>query len=392
MYKYIGLIFLVGSLLAFISCKQEPISPINDDKAPEPVSNVEVQNIPGGAKITYDLPKSENLLYVKAVFPIGEENKREIKSSYYNSSLTVAGFPDTSEYQGKLYAVSRGENESEPVTVKIKPQTPPVQEVFKTITMQETFGGVRVDFTNENEANVVLTVVAADSLGDMASATKYYTKRREGTFAARGFPAEQRKFGVFVRDRWNNRSDTVFTELVPLFEEKLDKTKFREVNLPTDTYQQHCCGGGMTDLWDKVWNNGNNTLHTKPNTGIPQWFTFDLGSKARLSRFKIHHRSGGAYKAGDPKVFEIWGSNAPAQDGSWDSWTKLGTFESIKPSGEETPTAEDIEYATVIGQDFEFPNPENAPAVRYLRFKTTENWGGVTYIYLSELTFWGSVQ
>lgn len=384
---------VLSLLLALVSCRDDNILPLDkDDSAPDPVSNVEVENLHGGASITYDLPESKNLRYVKAVFSIEEGNKREAKSSSYNNTLTVEGFPDTSEYEGKLYAVSRGEKESEPVTVKIKPLTPPVTEVFKTITMQETFGGVRVNFQNEFEADVVLTVLTADSLGDMVSAHKHYTKSMEGSFAARGFAAEKRTFALFVRDRWNNRSDTAFAELVPLFEEKLDKTNFRELNLPTDTYDQHCCGDGMTDLWDEVWENGNNTLHTKPNTPIPQWFTFDLGAQARLSRFKVHHRANYAYVAGDPKVFEIWGSNNPASDGSWDSWTQMGTFESIIPSGEETPTTEDIHYAVVAGEDFEFPNPENAPAVRYLRFKTNENWGGVTYIFLSELTFWGSVE
>ena len=68
-------------------------------------------------------------------------------------------------------------------------------------------------------------------------------------------------------------------------------------------------------------------------TPIPQWFTFDLGVKARLSRFKFHHQYNTAhYVAGDPKVMEVYGSNNPNPDGSWDSWI-LGTFESIKPSG-----------------------------------------------------------
>lgn len=394
--KKVSSFWIVAALLVFlVSCKADNISPIaQDDSAPDPVSDVEVENLPGGAKITYNLPESKSLRYVKAVFDIGDGNRREVKSSYYDNSLTVEGFPDTREYEGQLYAVSRGEKESEPVSVTIQPLTPPVIEVFQTITIQETFGGVRVNFENEAEAEISLTVLTADSLGDLVEAEKYYSESRMGTFAARGFATQEREFAVFVEDRWHNRSDTVHAELIPLFEEELDKVNFREVNLPTDTYEQHCCGDGMTDLWDEVWDVGGNTLHTKPNTGFPQWFTFDLGVKAQLSRFKFYHRAGGtdgAYYAGDPKIFEIWGSNDPEQDGSWGSWTRLGTFESVKPSGEGTPTDEDIQYAVVDGEDFDFPDPEEAPAVRYLRFKTIENWGGVTYIYLSELTFWGSI-
>ncbi|RZK86504.1 MAG: hypothetical protein EOO98_15630 [Pedobacter sp.] len=92
----------------------------------------------------------------------------------------------------------------------------------------------------------------------------------------------------------------------------------------------------MVSLWDNVWNGGN-TFHTKPGSGLPQYFTFDLGVSVNLSRFKFYHRRGGgqqstdgAYFGGDPKIFDLYGSNAPAQDGSWESWTLIGEFESLK--------------------------------------------------------------
>src|SRR3546814_10117987 len=79
---------------------------------------------------------------------------------------------------------------------------------FKTITIEPTFAGIKVDFENEAEANVVITVLAADSIGDMQIADRVYTKAIDGQFATRGFQPELRRFGVFVRDRWDNRSDT----------------------------------------------------------------------------------------------------------------------------------------------------------------------------------------
>src|SRR5699024_4460480 len=121
------------------------------------------------------------------VFEIGPDNKREEKVSYYKNSLTVVGFPDTSAYEGKLYAVSRSEVESEPVTVSIKPETPPVVSIFKSLSMQATFGGVKVNFENEAEADVKITVLATDSLGAFSPAMTHYTKSKAGTFAARGF-------------------------------------------------------------------------------------------------------------------------------------------------------------------------------------------------------------
>src|SRR3546814_8332243 len=97
------------------------MSPVNtNDKQPVKVSNVEVENLPGGAKISYTLPTSENILYIKAIYEIRDGVEQEVKSSYYNRSLLIEGFPDTQEYDVKLYTVSHGEVESEPLTVQVR--------------------------------------------------------------------------------------------------------------------------------------------------------------------------------------------------------------------------------------------------------------------------------
>lgn len=216
-----------------------------------------------------------------------------------------------------------------------------------------------------------------------------------------GSPPLERSFAVYVEDRWGNQSDTISTVLTPYYEEQLDKSLFSAVHLPTDMHQQHTVGTnrGMHTLWDGEWDAGTNAVFHTPPTYMPQHFTFDLGQEARLTRFKIHTRPGssptatqGTYRAGDPKEFEIWGSNNPAQDGSWDSWELLGTFEAEMPSGGTTyaeATAEDFQYSIVEGADYQFADPQNAPAVRYVRFKTNRTWDNTTYIHMAELTFWG---
>lgn len=396
MKKYILLIFII---ICMPRCTNEVWRGIPTDDntpAPPPVTDVKVISTPGGAKISYSLPKSDNLLYVMAEYSLRNKVIQK-KSSFYSNSMELEGFPDTSEYNIKLFSVSRDGVQSSPVNVTITPLTPPVVSIFESIVMEPTFGGVRVIFENDSEAEVKLSVITTDSLGDLYTADTYYTKRKNGAFSVRGFDVEERRFGLYVLDRWNNYSDTVYTDLTPWFEELLDKTKFKPLYLPTDTYEAHASASYTLDqLWNNVWGT-TAAFHTKPNTGIPQWFTFDLGVKSSLSRFKFHHRlasqsgsaSDGQYAAGDPRVIEIYGSNSPNADGSWDSWTLIGKFTSIKPSGQASGwTTEDIQFAVHDGEDFEFPVLEEE-GYRYLRFKVLEVWGGVTYIYISELTFWG---
>lgn len=381
---------LAGMLMC--ACSEEEMMPVNTDEAPSPVSNVQVENLAGGARLTYTLPNDKNLLYVKAVYTISQHVQREVKSSYYQNYLLLDGFSDTISYGVSLYAVSRGEKVSQPVTVAVKPLTPPVMKVFESLTMTGTFGGVRVSFENEAEANVVLTVLATDTIGDLVQADAYYTKRKEGTFAVRGFEPVSRTFGVFVRDRWSNCSDTLFADLTPVYEYQLDKTKFKTIQLPSDTYDGHV-SSKVEYLWDeKTGNGGTSIFHSKPGSGLPQWFTFDMGVTTTLSRFKLHHRDGGTdgpYTGGDPRVYEVWGSNNPDTDGGWENWTLLTTCESVKPSGqpEGTVTSEDKQFAVVDGEDFDFP--AGIPPVRYLRFKINKVWGALDHMYIAELTFWG---
>lgn len=185
-----------------------------------------------------------------------------------------------------------------------------------------------------------------------------------------------------------------------MFEAQCDKSLFRKMALPTDSYECHSWnevtkGNDMTRLWDGI-TDADPCFQTKTTTVMPQWFTFDMGENYKLSRFVMVSRYhpgkyGNTFKAGHPKHFELWGSTNPNPDGSFDdSWVLLSDYESVKPSGggiNDALTAEDQEAAK-NGENFIIP--DNAPAVRYIRFKTNDTWGNTRYMHLHELTFFGA--
>ncbi|MFV0418945.1 MAG: DUF5000 domain-containing lipoprotein [Dysgonomonas sp.] len=384
---------IILCILAIYSCGEDKNEPLFNDSAPLPVTDIQVESLPGGAKITYKTPKDENLLYVKAVYTLADGTVKDVKSSYYKDHLVIEGFIDTIAYSANIYTVSRGERESEPIKVSFKPLLSPIKATYQSLRLTDTFGGIRVAFENESEANLIISVLTTDSLGDLIPADTYYTKRKSGSFAVRGFSTDERLFGVYIRDRWNNLTDTLYADINPIYEEQVDKSKFKEVKLPSDTYEGHI-SSNMSKLWDgKIGTGGGEIFHTKPGTGLPQHFTFDMGTTTLLSRFKLNHRNGtgsdGMYTGGDPKIYEIWGSNSPDSDGGWENWTLLKECESIKPSGlpEGTVTSEDQQFAGVDGEEFEFE--DGLPAVRYLRLRTIRVWGALDHMYIAELTFWG---
>lgn len=389
-------------VISVLSCSKEKyVEPIDSDSAPDPVVSATAQPLPGGATITYKLPNDPRLRYVKAVYTVNGQ-QRETIASEFNNSLTVMGFPDTLEHEIKLYSVSKGEQvNNTPVVVRVKPLLPPIMEAYNSLEVKETFGGIKFTFQNSSQAALAVMIITPDNSDKMSVVETYYMNAANGAYAIRGFESAKRTFAFVVRDRWGNLSDTLRGDFIPVFEQQVPKNKFAIVNLPTDTNNPHLTLGS-TYTMDKIWDGKTGDspalpiFHTPPSGTMPKWFTFDMGAVVNLSRFKLFHRQPGnthAYKTGDPKYFEVWGSaTAPNASGSWDGWTKLMDCHSYKPSGEANPnvTDEDINFACIRGEDYEFP--EGTPPARYIRIKIIETWGSLNYFFIDEMTFWGEIK
>lgn len=382
-------ILLYITLLTISACRQEILGPVEKDSTlPGQVTNVTVENLHGAAKISYQLPDDGDLLYVKALYTTKQGEVRETKVSRFNSDLTVVGFGDTDTYQVSLYAVDKSENESAPVQTTVQPLTPSVVLTRNSFQTNPDFGGINIKYENESGENLALVVLTDDSLGQFSPVYTQYTNLKEGDFSVRGMASQPTKFGVYARDRWGNLSDTLIVTLTPLFEQLLDRTKMKGVVFSNDAPLGH--GGNIAGLFDGNVMSG--FYHSGDAARMPQWFTFDMGVTAKLSRLTWFMRDQFYYTLHNPRVVEIWGSNNPNPNGEFDAtWTLLGTHTAIKPSGlpEGQLSQADIDAAHA-GETMTFPL--NIPKVRYIRFKTLKNWSNGTYVNFYELMMWGDTQ
>lgn len=373
------------------ACSEEPIGQTPTDKIPPgPITNPSVENTPGGAIITYTLPDDEDLLYVKAVYELTGGVIAETKSSVYLDTLSILGFGDTKEREVTLIAVDRSENESKPVQVKVQPLTPPVYSVFETLTMVEDFGGVRYTWSNPTSANLEIALMQKID-NEYKAIETLYTSRKEGNQATRGLKSKEAEFGICIRDRWSNVSDTLFRTLTPIFEMQIPLENIRPFVMAGDTNTEY--GWVTENMWDGDLMTG---WHTETYTGPwPHRFTFTVTTGAvKLSRFKVYQRNEWnqwLYRHGNPKKFELYGSNEPNKDGSLDGWTLIDKYESYKPSGLPLGelTNEDIEY---IQNGEEFPVDISVPAFKYFRVYVTESWVGSHFAHIIEFPLWGSIE
>ncbi|MCD8261863.1 MAG: DUF5126 domain-containing protein [Bacteroides sp.] len=137
-----------------------------------------------------------------------------------------------------------------------------------------------ISLQNEDRGNLIISVLTPDSIGQMEVIAESYTSLRNIHFAVRGYGPERRAFGVCLRDRWDNLTDTIYQELIPWEEHELDKANFREVVLETDI-RLNAWGFSMAHIWNNEYGWGlNDMCHSEDFPAYPVWFTFDLGVTA----------------------------------------------------------------------------------------------------------------
>ncbi|WP_430972151.1 DUF5000 domain-containing lipoprotein [Sunxiuqinia rutila] len=376
LYKYILCVILIAQSL--FSCQEKVLGPMESDGvAPGKVTITNVENIPGGAILKFDLPADEDLLGVELVYTLSNGDIKVKRISNFSNSVKIEGFGDAKEYIIDVYSIDRGENRSEAVKVTISPVKPPVKLIEESIKMFADFGGVKYIWSNPTESPVALLLIAEDSTKTTWQVLDaVYTSTKAGEYSLRGQDTITRRFGIVVRDRWENYSDTITQEFKPLYEELIESDKFQQIQLPGDTWQND---------FANMWNSNVGSISIGATDGLPMSYTIDLGQIVKLSRFKLWHYNWGVpynyflYYNFNYKNFNIYGSNDPNSDGSWDSWTLLKECETHKPSGLPAGRSDDSRYVTQEDIDFansgfEFEMPIDAEPYRYLRIELISPW------------------
>ncbi len=392
-------IALLSVLLFALGCKQELEfrTPHGDNaEKPDVVTGVSVINLDGKAKITYKLPANANLLYVKAVYQYGTGESAEVKSSIYKDTILVEGFADTQEHDVTLYAVSRNEVLSDPVVVKVKPLEAPFRKVFQSIDVINAFGGYNLTASNPTRDNVSIIVMRRNNFNEFErdNFKSVYTKTDNIISKIRNLDTLEQDFAIYVKDHWGNNSDTLYTTIKPIFEQKLDPGKFRTFVLPGDA-PQVTNGAALQYAWDGRLGWPYTSFTHQINGGDrPHIITFDTGTLAKISRVWIRPFPEGVryYYLSTMRRFEIYGSASPSLSGALDaSWVLLGSYEVIKPSGLPYGTDNAEDQATAAA-GFNWEVDLNAPKVRYIRIRCLENFAGGTAQSINELEVYGSAQ
>lgn len=395
-----------------------------DVPVPSPVSVTGVRSTNGGAVIKVNIPDDDNIKGVIASY-VRHGVEVNTKISRYVDSLSVVGFADTQTHSVEIASFNVNEERSRAVKVDFTPLAPAI--MLTTPTLIQAFGGVKIHIVgNTPKADLAVCLLRDADVSDFdkdVSRMKWeevqtlFTAAEEITLSRRGLEPVEAIYGVYIRDRWGNVSDTVKAIITPLEEVQLPKNKFRNANLTDDNW----VGNGTYPV-ERLWDGSGSSLYesgygyhfaASGDGPIPMWLTIDLGVKTRISRIGTLPRIGYLiWSSAHPRDFEFWGSMNPSgqsvpgnEHGFDDSWVCLGKFTQFKPSGYDknglvgTVTQDDTDYFNA-GNDFELDNeqwPHAYDEIRYLRivfantfstFEYNQNTGSVQF---GEVTPFGQI-
>lgn len=399
-----SLLLLLCSACSKVGQGNEAVS--KDITKPDPISNVQVKNLNGAAIITYTLPQSTNLLYVQADYVINESKGliRQSKSSYYTDTTIVTGFAESKDYNVELKVVSKSGVMSDPVLVTVHPDIPPYQLVRKTLTLSPDFSGVAAFALNELKQNIGVVMLYDDpDYGHYVIREQNFSNLEKISYTTHGFDTLPKRVAAYVTDDYGNISDTLFSEISPLYETALDRKKFFPYILPSDkkpyagnySVDRIYNGVGGEDLWHTA-------ILTGADAAYPYYCTFGIGLMSKLSRFTFWARPSTPWGTMNVKAFSIWGS---AKDNPVDAillsgqpegtiigdWVNLGNFRYPDPPSGNIPSPSTVTEADkeFLSKGVDFLVPTEAPRVKFLRVSAESTWGNTNYAGISDIAFYG---
>ena len=391
---YLRTLALAG--FSIVSCDSSDIK--EDTTAPGKLLIQSVTPTSGGGIIHYNLPADNDILFVRADYINAQGDEVYRVSSKENDYIEISGLIDTSPVTVNLSVFDTSQNQSEVVSVDFSPNRSFIFDVLESLEITSDLGGVRVNWTN-NEEKTVFIYVSITAIDGEEEIRILSSSNQNGARFVRGLAAEEQNFSIKVEDfDGNSTPDTDFGNYTPLFEEKIDKTSWRLVsNLSVngDAWE-----GQTVNFWDDIVDtvstNSDNSyfiIYRSLNGGVLRWpldIVIDLNKTVKINRFKVWQRAfwynGPAntayyYQAENLRSFDIYVSNDKVE------WQLLGNFDIGDPSdGSGNIPDEKIDEAA---QGHDFNLEEVSPEFRYFKFSITANYGSDTYVHGSEISLFG---
>lgn len=394
--KQLGLLAVLT--IFTLSCNEE-----NDDTTPPGKLKVlEVIPTHGGAKIAYELPSDDDVLYVKALYRTSRGEEIFKASSIYLDTIEVEGFNDTTPQNVTLYVIDRAKNQSEAVEINVNPLVSHIHLVNQSVQLTETFGGVTVSWENTMEKMVHVKLLFTSSKG--TDSVMISRDSRSYKTQVKNLDTLNYLVKCIVEDKYENKTPArQIGTFKPLFEQKIDKSTWK---LETALSAKGDAWEGLTiNFWDDVIDTRENAsdnsyfIMTKANNGgsfnYPLDVVINLNKKAVVNRFVVWQRDfdynnrtednisviSYYYQPENVRAFSLFVSNDLV------TWTPTGNYDIGDPADDDGNI--DKKFIEQARNGHEFMLDKVTEPFQYLKFSITANYGSSDNMCCSEITLFG---
>jgi hypothetical protein len=191
----------VTLLVLFTQCKQEGV-----------LADVQVVSGPGGARMSYSFAPGDTLHYVLARYVMSATRMGQAFGKCGRDTLVLDGFEHSRDYPVTLYILDSTHTLHDSVTLTVHPDLPYYETIRASLKLVSDQEGVNIHARNPASQPVEIILLTPDSITHRLEVEDIYTSHAEILqWSWRGRSATPGVFGVCVKDRFGNVSDTLIT-------------------------------------------------------------------------------------------------------------------------------------------------------------------------------------
>lgn len=348
-------ILLLSVLMLFQSCNKEESISLRG------VEDVSYEVGFGEIVFSWDIPKDDNIEYVRVSFN-DEGEERLYSFSLYSEEKAVISGLDSKEYTFLIETADKLGKTSAPVTISATPLKPPYLIVGETLSIEPVVGGVSIAWENPTEKEVQINVDYLDEDG----ATKAFSVVSDESKSKRyilGVLADEQSFAFYASTPGNYlqisdvRTATLKPYLEIRFEDREDWTITDYSSVFNQDFPEKIFDNDLQTFWQTNW---------RAQDPYPHYVEFDMGVSRIITKLGFYNRDhNNANNA--PTDFIVEGS----QDGL--EWELYGSYDDFP-----TTRKEEILYTL-----------ESTPNIRYMRITFDKPRNTVNFA-LAELYVYGA--
>ncbi|MFV0566233.1 MAG: DUF5126 domain-containing protein [Flavobacteriaceae bacterium] len=344
---------MLTALMALISCSDD------ENVSVDAPANITAEASYGAVVFNWDFPEADNVVYVRVDYTDADGNAKHQKFSEHNDAATISGLAQI-PYEFTVTAGDKDGNLSQATVLTVTPNQPPYLYVISTVSLEPTFGGVIVNWTNPSGEDVGINVVYTNASGTSASYVAN-SDEEEGTATISGMSAVEQTIEVYVTNSTGAQSASRYFTVTPWEEVLLDRSAWTIEDYDSiygSQTPEKVLDGDTATFWHTDWSSS--------GTGFPHWFVANMQSVKAVTKVAVYNRN---HNGNLPSTF-----NQFTIEGSLDNetWIDMGTFDSAAVLGAQTFTL------------------DAAYEIQYIKFTALGSFKDVIWMAMAEFEVYGS--